>query len=348
MARLLRDLLLGYTVARKPVWLMRQAGRYLPEYRTTRQQAGSFLDLCLAPELAAEVTLQPIRRFGLDAAIIFADILLVPYGLGLDLQFREGEGPVLPPCRTLASLQSIRWDRNRVAAVADSLRRTRAALPDETALIGFAGSPWTVACYMLEGHGKTGFTTARELAQREPALVTDLITLLEQATLDYLALQIDAGAEIIQLFDSWAGLAPDFAQWVIAPTRRIIATLKQTYPHTQVIGFPRGASMAQYQAYAAATGIAALGLDQSLTLADAKLLQATHPVQGNLDPDILVQGGAALHKAVDDLLHQLGPAHIINLGHGVVPQTPPEHVKAMVDQVKEFRFDDHKGCGIAD
>ena len=336
MGKIMLDLMQGRPVARKPIWLMRQAGRYLPEYRATRQQAGSFLDLCLTPELAAEVTLQPIRRFGMDAAIIFADILLVPFGLGRDLQFKEGEGPVMPPCRTAADLAQLRWMPERIAAVAESLRLTRAGLPNETTLIGFAGSPWTVACYMLEGHGKTGFPTAQQLAQQQPEFVAAVMQSIERATLDYLVMQIVAGAEVIQLFDSWAGLAPDFQTLVIEPTQRLVADLQQSYPRIPVIGFPRGASLPQYQAYAAQTGITLLGLDQALTLDQAKILQASIPVQGNLDPELLVQGGAALKLATTQLLTGLGPNHVINLGHGVVPQTPPEHVKAMVDQVKQF------------
>lgn len=338
MGKVMLTMLRGLPVARKPIWLMRQAGRYLPEYRATRRQAGSFLDLCLTPELAAEVTLQPIRRYDMDAAIIFADILLVPYGLGRDLQFKEGEGPVMPPCRSTTDLAQLNWQPERITAVADSLRLTRAGLPDTTTLIGFAGSPWTVACYMLEGHGKTGFPSARQLAQQQPHFVATVMQAIEQATLDYLSMQIRAGAEIIQLFDSWAGLAPDFQTLVIEPTRRLIAALKQTYPDIPVIGFPRGATLPQYQAYAAETGITMLGLDQALRVDQAKSLQATIPVQGNLDPDILVQGGAALHAATDQLLTGLGPRHVINLGHGIVPHTPPEHVKSMVDQVKLSLF----------
>lgn len=340
MPKIFLETLQRKPTVRKPIWLMRQAGRYLPDYRAVRQQAGSFLELCLNPDLAAEVTLQPIRHFGMDAAIIFADILLVPYALGLNLTFQEGEGPVLPPCRDASSLKDLHWQFDRVAAVAASLQRVKAALPDETALIGFAGSPWTVACYMLEGHGKTGFPTARALATTEPQLVQELLEILHHATLDYLLRQIAAGAECLQLFDSWAGLLTDdadFNAFVIQPTRRLVTALREQQPDLPIIGFPRGATLAQYRRYARETGITMLGLDQNLTLAEAQQLQNIIPVQGNLDPAILVRGGDELTSAVDALLNNLGSAHVVNLGHGVVPETPPAHVKMMVAQVKNFR-----------
>lgn len=336
----LLDVLAGKPTAQMPIWLMRQAGRYLPEYRAVRAQANGFLDLCLTPTLATEVTLQPIRRFGFDAAILFADILLVPHGLGQRLDFQEGEGPVLEPLRDGKALAALRWQPARVAAVYETVARLKTALPPEVALIGFAGAPWTVACYMIEGRGKTGFPHALRGAAQEPELLRQVLRLLHDATLDYLGQQIAAGAEAVQLFDSWAGLLDDaqFAAYVIAPTKALVAALKARFPHIPVIGFPRGVSAANYRRYAQETGIDGLSLDQSVPLDFARAeLRGLCALQGNLDPEILVQGGEAMKTAIRTIRDSLGPRHIFNLGHGILPQTPPEHVAQLVAWAREAR-----------
>ena len=336
-ATLLRALA-GEPVWPPPIWLMRQAGRYLPEYRAIRAETNGFIDLCLTPARAAEVTLQPIRRYGFDAAILFSDILMLPYALGQDLRFLEGEGPVLQPVRTAAELAAL--DPARVAAatapIMETVERVRAALPGETALIGFAGSPWTVACYMVEGHGSREFAEVRGLAYRDPALFDSLLGLVTQSTIGYLAAQAEAGADALMLFDSWAGVLPaaQFRRFVIEPTRAIVAALKQRFPATPIIGFPRlaGTMLAEY----AATGVQCVAID---TAADPAHAAAAVPagiaVQGNLDPLALVAGGAAMEAAANLVLDAWrGRPAIFNLGHGIVPQTSPDHVAALVRQVR--------------
>ncbi len=336
----LLDLLRGKELIRNPIWLMRQAGRYLPEYRELRKQAGSFLNLCLNPELAAEVTLQPIRRFGFDAAILFADILLVPYGLEQSLTFKEGEGPVLEPITTEKELSKLLWNSEALEPVFQTLRLVKKEIPDETTLIGFAGAPWTVASYMIEGRGKTGFTNALKIAENNPRFMQRLLKVLHQATLEYLGRQIEAGAEVLQIFDSWAGLLNDvqFRQWVIAPTKKLVKAIKAEYPNVPIIGFPRGVSAENYYAYVAETGVDALSIDQNVPadFAIAKL-QRVKPLQGNLAPELLVAGGETMRKAVTEILQKFGPSHIFNLGHGVVPETPPEHVAELVQQVRNWK-----------
>ena len=329
----------GEAVWPPPTWLMRQAGRYLPEYRELRKQAGDFIALCTTPTLAAEVTLQPIRRYGFDAAILFSDILMVPWALGQSLAFREGEGPVLPPIRDGAALA--RLDPGRlVAAVApilETVERTRAGLPDGTALIGFAGSPFTVACYMVEGGGSKDFAHIRHMAQAEPQLMDALVGLLVEATTTYLSAQVQAGAEILMLFDSWSGvLSPRlFRHLVIAPTRRIVANLEALHPNIPVIGFPRLAG-GLVPEYAIATGVDAVALDTGADLAIVKHGIPPHiATQGNMDPAALVAGGAALSlEAAAVLQAAKGRPHIFNLGHGIVPQTPPAHVAALLTQIR--------------
>jgi uroporphyrinogen decarboxylase len=335
--KLLRALA-GESVWPPPVWLMRQAGRYLPEYRAIRAEANGFIDLCLTPARAAEVTLQPIRRYGFDAAILFSDILMLPYALGQDLRFAEGEGPVLRPVRTAAEIA--RLDPSRLAAMAapimETVGRVRSALTEDTALIGFAGSPWTVICYMVEGHGSRDFTEVRGLAYRDPALFGHLLDLVTEATIAYLAAQIEAGADVAMLFDSWAGVLPaaQFRRYVIAPTRRIVTVLKERFPGLPVIGFPRlaGTMLAEY----AATGVQGVGVDTAADPAHAALAVPPHvAVQGNLDPLAVVAGGAALEHATRTVLNAWqGRPAIFNLGHGIVPQTPPEHVAELVRQVR--------------
>ncbi|HEX3497990.1 MAG TPA: uroporphyrinogen decarboxylase [Stellaceae bacterium] len=327
--------LAGGVAARPPVWLMRQAGRYLPEYRKVRAGVPSFLDLCYTPELAVEVTLQPIRRYALDAAILFSDILVVPDALGQDVAFREGEGPVLAPIRNDADVARLRPDgiHERLAPVYETVRRLAAALPKEVALIGFAGAPWTVATYMVEGGTSRNFHNVQLWAYRDPEGFGKLIDCLVAATIEYLSAQIAAGVEIVQLFDSWAGVLPEpaFERWVVAPTARIVSTLRQRHPAVPIIGFPRGAGLL-YPRYFAATDVNAVSLDATVPLSFARdTLQRIGTVQGNLDPLLLVGGGSAMIAAIKDILAALdqGP-FVFNLGHGIVPETPPEHVAELV------------------
>jgi uroporphyrinogen decarboxylase len=320
--------LAGETLDRPPWWLMRQAGRYLPEYRALRTQAEDFIGFCRSPKLAAEATLQPIRRFGMDAAILFSDILLVPRALGQKVGF-GGDGPALDAIaddKALAalSLAGLDW----LNPVYETIGRVRGDLPDTTALIGFAGAPWTVATYMVEGGSSRDFARVKGWAYRDPDSFGRLIGLIEEATIAFLLGQIAAGVEVVQLFDSWAGVLPEpaFARWAIAPARRIVSAVKARFPDCPVIGFPRGAGLL-YERYASESGVTAIGLDTVVPLGHAATLQRAVPVQGNLDPVILAAGGSALSTAVGDIRHALaGGPHIFNLGHGVLPETPPEHV----------------------
>lgn len=328
----------GEVLARPPVWLMRQAGRYLPEYRAVRKNVADFLELCFTPELAIEVTLQPIRRYGFDAAILFCDILVVPHGMGQKVAFREGEGPVLEPVRSIADLQRLDAApvRDRLASVYEAVRGIAAALPAEVALIGFAGSPWTVATYMVEGGTSRDFAMIRLWAYRDPEGFSRLIDLLVTATIEHLSAQIEAGVEIVQLFDTWAGILPEtaFRRFVIEPTRRIVEALAARHPGIPIIGFPRGAGLLA-EAYATETGVTAIGLDATMPLSVARGLQARRPVQGNLDPLLLVTGGAAMERELRAILAALaGGPFVFNLGHGIVPQTPPENVQRLVDIVR--------------
>jgi uroporphyrinogen decarboxylase len=328
----------GETLARPPLWLMRQAGRYLPEYRRVRAEAGSFMDLCLTPELAVEVTLQPLRRFPLDAAILFSDILIVPHGLGQSVSFAEGHGPVLEPLGGPQGLARLALDGmvGRLAPVYETVRRLRAALPAEVALIGFAGAPWTVASYMVEGGSSRDYIAAKGWAYRDPAGFDRLIALLVEATVAHLSAQIEAGADLVQLFDSWIGALPaaGLERWGVAPCRAIIAALRARHPGVPVILFPRGAGAA-YSAYSGC-GAAALGLDTGVPLDwAARTLQPEFVLQGNIDPVALLVGGPALEQAARAVLQRLGPARlIVNLGHGVLPETPPEHVAALAALVR--------------
>jgi uroporphyrinogen decarboxylase len=323
---------------RPPIWFMRQAGRYLPEYRETRSQARGFLDLCYRSDLAAEVTLQPLRRYPFDAAIVFADILLIPHALGQKLEFLEGEGPKLDPIRDEAGIAALNATRllDRLAPVGETLSRLSGALPKDVALIGFAGSPWTVATYMVEGGGSPDQRAAKLWAYRDPKGFGRLIDVIADATIAYLDFQIRAGAEVVQLFDSWAAMIPDplFEAYVVAPTAKIVKALKAQHPHVPIIGFPRGAR--NLTGYAEHTGIDALGLDTAVPVDHARTkLQTALPVQGNLDPYLLAAGGPALDREVDRIVEGLshGP-HIFNLGHGIIPETPPENVGRVVNRVK--------------
>jgi uroporphyrinogen decarboxylase len=317
---------------------MRQAGRYLPEYREVRAKAGSFLDLCFDAELATEVTLQPIRRYGFDAAIIFSDILVVPWALGQTVRFVEGEGPRLDPVTTAADLARLRLDglTDRLAPVYDAVARTRAALPRETALIGFCGAPWTVATYMVAGQGTADQAPARLWAYRDRAGFQNLIDMLVDASVEHLSAQVQAGADILQIFDTWAGTLPDseLEAWVIAATARLVKQLRARGVDVPIIGFPRGASE-RAMAYVEQTGVSAVGCDTAMALATMQRLATRTPVQGKLDPLLLVAGGADMDREIDRTLQALeGHRYIFNLGHGIVPQTPPEHVKQLVDRVR--------------
>jgi uroporphyrinogen decarboxylase len=329
--------LTGQAVTRTPWWLMRQAGRYLPEYRELRAKADSFVAFCLTPELATEATLQPIRRYGMDAAILFSDILLVPYALGQRVGF-DGNGPVLEALGAgelgrLENAASARLD-----PVLETVQRCRAQLPDETALIGFAGAPWTVATYMVEGGPSKDFRKVKAWAYRDPAGFAALISIIERATIDFLCRQIEAGVEAVQLFDSWAGVLPEngFERWVIDPARRIAAAVKERFPQCAVIGFPRGAGP-MYERYAEATGVDAVSVDTALPLAFARdRLQPRVAVQGNLDPVTLLVGGAAMTDAARQIRRQLGGGgFVFNLGHGILPETPPENVAELARLLAE-------------
>ncbi len=330
----------GDQPSRPPIWLMRQAGRYLPEYRETRADAGSFLDLCYNPELATEVTLQPIRRFGFDAAILFADILLLPQALGQKLWFVEGEGPRLEPVadqQALSGLKRTEDIHETLAPVYETVQRLSGALPSETTLIGFAGAPWTVATYMVAGRGGLDQAPARKWLYSDPDGFAQLIDLLTEATAEYLLRQIEAGAEVVKMFDSWAGaLAPDqFQKYSVDPARRITAAIKAKYPSVPVIGFPRGAG-AGYAGFSAATGVDAVALDTSVPEAWARdTLQPNCAVQGNLDPMLLITGGDALKRRTEVLIETLGGGpYIFNLGHGITPEADPAHVETLVRIVK--------------
>ncbi len=326
--------LAGEMLPRPPWWLMRQAGRYLPEYREVRRKAADFIELCLTPALAAELTLQPVRRYRMDGAILFSDILMLPYALGQKLEYREGEGPVLEPVGDAGAIAGL--ERAKIAArlepVFEGARRVRAELDPAVALIGFAGAPWTVAAYMVEGGGSRDFRLVRSLAYRDPAGFAALIDLLVEGAIEFLTGQILAGVDVVQLFDSWAGVLPEreFERWVIAPTKRIVGALKGRFPGVPIIGFPRGAGLL-YERYAAETGVDAIGLDTSAPPGFAReRLQPLMAVQGNLDPVALLVGGAALEAAVGELRRTLGGGPwVFNLGHGVLPQTPPENVAAL-------------------
>jgi len=330
--------LAGEAVWPPPIWLMRQAGRYLPEYRALRMQAGSFLDLCFNSELAAEVTLQPVRRFGLDAAILFADILLVPFGLGQQLWFADGEGPRLEPITTAADLTRLEPDGllPRIAPVLETVKRVKAVLPREVGLIGFAGAPWTVATYMIAGRGTPGQAPAREAARTDPAFFAALNEILVEATTCYLLAQIEAGVEVIQLFDTWAGsVDPDlFEALVITPTRKIVEAVHKAHPRVPIIGFPRNIGQAA-RLFAESTGVTALGVAQSDAEWALRELPPHLVIQGGLDPEALVAGGALLEDHARRLLSMArGRPYIFNLGHGVVPKTPPENVMRLVDIVR--------------
>ncbi|MCB1498159.1 MAG: uroporphyrinogen decarboxylase [Bauldia sp.] len=334
----MRAVLDGAVIDPPPIWLMRQAGRYLPEYRSLRAEAGSFLDLCLDPVRAAEITLQPVRRFDLDAAIVFSDILMVPYAFGRNLSFVAGEGPKLDPidAGAIAGLDVSRV-AERLAPVFETIGRVDDLLADELSLIGFCGAPWTVATYMVAGHGTSDQGPARLMAAREPELFQVLIDRLVEASVISLLGQIRAGADVVQIFDSWAGILndDDFDRWSIAPTRRIVEAVRKEAHAIRIIGFPKGAGL-RLERYVRQTGVDGVGIDWTVPLDFARdRLQPLAAVQGNLDPLVLVAGGAGLDRAIDAILEAMrGGRFIFNLGHGIVPETPIAHVERLIARVQ--------------
>src|SRR4029079_3813961 len=333
----------GESVKRPPIWMMRQAGRYLPEYREVRAKAGGFVELCLTPELAAEVTLQPVRRFPFDAAIIFSDILIVPYALGVKLWFEEGEGPRLEPVADQAAFAAMRenLDAGITRQVYDAISKVRAELFAETALIGFCGAPWTVASYMVAGRGTPDQGPARKLANNDPKLFSEIIERLVDATSEHLIGQLKAGADLLQLFDTWAGVLDDqsFEAWCIEPSAEIVRRVRAAKPDAKIILFPKGISVANMQKIVAACGADAVSIDMQ---ADRKAVRAalssSCAIQGNLDPDILTAGGEKLDRGVDEILEDFrGIRHIFNLGHGIKPETPIAHVERMIARVQGLK-----------
>ncbi len=333
----LLSVLSGKRLGPPPMWLMRQAGRYLPEYRQLRKDKGSFLELVYDSDAASDVTLQPLERFAFDAAILFSDILIVPFAIGQNLSFVAGEGPRLTPPLAAADLDSLTPALTRFEPIYDTVRKVKARLAPNVALIGFAGSPWTVATYMVAGQGSRDQSESRRLGYSHPERLDSIIARIEDVTFNYLAGQIEAGAEVIQLFDSWAGsLSPaQFDRWVIAPTARLVERLKAQFADVPVIGFPKGAG-GKLRAYASETGIDLVGLDETVDPAWAnKELPDGFPVQGTLDPLALLAGGEQMQAAVRRILDAFADRpHIFNLGHGILPDTPPAHVQELVAQVK--------------
>ncbi|MEZ5855652.1 MAG: uroporphyrinogen decarboxylase [Hyphomicrobiaceae bacterium] len=330
----------GKPTSPPPIWLMRQAGRYLPEYRQVRQQAGGFLDLCYNPALAAEVTLQPIRRYGFDAAILFADILLVPDALGQPLRFAEGEGPLLDPITCEADLKRLQPSATqpKFTLVAETVQRLRQDLPSETALIGFCGAPWTVATYMVEGRGSKDQAAARLWAYRDRNGFQKLIDILVETSVEYLSMQVKAGADVLQIFDTWAGSLPDdeLDRWVIEPTKRMVEALKARHRDVPIIGFPRGVGGAALW-YVNETGVDGIGCDTAMPpyMMSEAFEDENVVIQGNLDPLLLVAGGEPLEERTHEILERMqGQRFIFNLGHGIVPQTPPENVARLVELVR--------------
>ena len=339
MPGLLLDTLNGKRGSRVPLWLMRQAGRYLPEYRALRAEKGGFLAMAYDSEAACEITLQPIDRFGFDGAILFSDILIVPHALGQHLEFLAGEGPKLSPPLVDAALESLELDPSRYEPIYQTVRLCRQRLGPETTMLGFAGSPWTVATYMVAGEGSRDQHEARAMAYRDPAALQAIVDAISVQTIEYLREQIDAGAEAVQLFDSWSGsLAPDeFERWVIAPNAAIVAALGESHPDTPVIGFPKGAGE-KLPAYARETGVKAVGVDETLDPAwVARELPAGMPVQGNLDPLLLLAGSDALEARIRTILDAFADRpHVFNLGHGIDRRTPIGHVERLIEAVRGF------------
>ncbi len=342
MNKILLEALRGKQTERVPFWFMRQAGRYLPEYRSLRASSAGFLDLCFTPEKASEVTLQPIKRFHMDGAILFSDILVIPHALGVEVRFEEGEGPVVQQVGCKEHIDALSFDIKKLSPIFETIRLVKKQLPEDVALIGFAGSPWTVACYMLEGprNKSKEFKHAIAYANDQPVLMQRIIDKLVTSTITYLQKQIDSGAEAIQLFDSWAGLLsePQFKQWVIAPTTKIVAALKKSHPDIPIIGFARGAG--KYLKDYAKTGIDCIGVDQETDMVYAISCRAhdKQAVQGNLDPELMANDKASALRQTEQILKMLGksPA-IFNYGHGMLPHTPIENVAAVCDYLRQAK-----------
>jgi uroporphyrinogen decarboxylase len=338
----LLDVLGGQQRETPPIWMMRQAGRYLPEYREARAKAGGFLDLCFNSDFAAEVTLQPIRRFGVDAAIIFSDILVIPYALGRSVRFEVGEGPRLDPLDTPEKIATLarEADFGTLEPVYEAVRRARAKLAADVTLIGFCGAPWTVATYMIAGQGTPDQAPARILAYRDPEAFSKIIDVLVENSIRYLVGQLSAGADCVQIFDTWAGVLParEFLRWSTAPTARIVDGVRAKVPDAKIIGFPRGAG-ALLPPYIDATKVDAVSIDWTAEPSSIReRVQNCVAVQGNLDPLALIAGGAALDRAIDDVLANYGEGRLIfNLGHGILPETPIAHVEQMMRRVRAFR-----------
>jgi len=331
------EVLKGQTLTPPPIWLMRQAGRYLPEYRETRATAGSFLDLCYTPDLAVEVTLQPIRRYGFDAAILFSDILVIPDALKRNVRFVQGEGPQMDPIDT-AGIQALDGEGvlAHLAPVMETVRRLRRDLPEETTLLGFCGAPWTVATYMIAGHGTPDQAPARLFAYRHPQAFERLLSMLAEISAEYLIAQIDAGADAVQIFDSWAGVLgeKEFEAYAVKPVARMIEIVRRQRPQAKIIAFAKGAGL-NLKSYRQKTGADAIGLDWSVPLSFAAELQKDGPVQGNLDPMRVVAGGRSLEDGIDAILEALGHGPLIfNLGHGITPEANPDHVTRLIERVR--------------
>lgn len=339
MPGLLLENLLGTNTSKRPVWLMRQAGRYLPEYRALRAEKGGFLALVYDTDAAAEITLQPIRRFGFDGAILFSDILIVPYAMGQNLEFLAGEGPKLTPRLVDSTLENLNAVPERLTPIYETVRKVRAGLDSEKTMLGFAGSPWTVATYMCAGEGSRDQHETRAMAYRDPSAFAEIIQAIVGVTVEYLSGQIQAGAEAVQLFDSWAGsLSPaQFEQWVIAPNAAIVSAVKARHPETPIIGFPKG-SGEKLPAYARETGVDAVGIDETIDpLWAARELPEGLPVQGNLDPLLLLAGGEELETQALRVLDAFATRpHVFNLGHGIGQFTPIENVERLLGIVRNW------------
>lgn len=333
----------GREQTKVPFWLMRQAGRYLPEYREIRAKAGDFLRMVYDPELAAEVTLQPLRRFGMDAAIIFSDILVIPQAMGCELRFAEGEGPILSPVRGKLDIEKLSYEPKTLEPVYEALSVTCEKMRGEgfttQTLIGFSGGPWTLACYMIQGRSVPGFPAVAALMEADPHGFDVLIEKLTAAVIAHLTSQIEAGAEVVQIFESWAGLIPVdlFEKVAINPVRKITSALKNSYPCVPVIGFPRGCGK-NYENYAKGSSVDAVGLDETVTRGHGKRIQSLKPVQGNLDPGALLEGGDRLKVETTGILEAFaGKGFVFNLGHGVIKETPPAHVMDLARMIQEFK-----------
>ena len=340
--KLLLKAINGEAISRPSLWLMRQAGRYLPEYREVRSREKNFLNFCYTPDFAVEVTLQPLRRYGFDAAILFSDILVIPDALGQKVEFREGTGPVLEPIRNESELKRLSIDglNDHLTGVYETISTLVKEIPDGTALIGFAGAPWTVATYMVEGHGSKDCPVARTWAYRDPEGFSKLIELLVEATSAYLIKQIDHGAEVIQLFDTWAGVLSEsqFQCWVIEPTKKIVQNINKAHPNVPVMGFPRGAGHL-YLDFVEKTGVNGVSLDNGVPIKwAATKIQPKCTIQGNLDNTAIIAGGKMMEKEIYKILEGFsGGSHVFNLGHGILPQTPPENVSRLVEIVRDWK-----------